>query len=209
MLGAVDIVAKPGGAHIAQLGRRSRRDRGESARRGQGESGAAEAGCGGRDADAGESGSRRCRSGGDGAFGRRTRAGHYRVVDGWSRCPQPGAGRLCHRIWRARSSSCNICRPVLRRRWRSGWTGCHRSPFGKLSIFSNPGPARRGSRPGGVHLVFDRHGRMRFSRTEPHLGMRPAVDLTLESAVEVWGGDVVAVILTGMGVDGAPGAAQT
>ena len=39
-----------------------------------------------------------------------------------------------------------------------------------------------------------------------HLSMRPAVDLTLESAVDVWGGDVIAVILTGMGVDGARGA---
>lgn len=72
--------------------------------------------------------------------------------------------------------------------------------------FQQPRPGEAWVAPGGVHLVFDRHGRMRFSRTEPHLGMRPAVDLTLESAVEVWGGDVVAVILTGMGVDGARGA---
>ncbi|MBO8142028.1 MAG: chemotaxis response regulator protein-glutamate methylesterase [Firmicutes bacterium] len=59
---------------------------------------------------------------------------------------------------------------------------------------------------GGRHLVFDRRGRMRFSDAPPHLGVRPAVDVTLESAVDVWGGSVLAVILTGMGVDGCRGA---
>lgn len=60
--------------------------------------------------------------------------------------------------------------------------------------------------PGGVHLVFDDRGCMLYSSEAPHLGVRPAADLTLESAVDVWGGGVVAVILTGMGVDGARGA---
>lgn len=60
--------------------------------------------------------------------------------------------------------------------------------------------------PGGVHLLFDQRGRMRYSHDEPHLGVRPAVDLTLESAVDVWGASVIAVILTGMGIDGARGA---
>lgn len=69
-----------------------------------------------------------------------------------------------------------------------------------------PRPGQAWVAPGGVHLLFDRRGRMRFSHEKPHLGMRPAVDLTLESAVDVWGADVVAVILTGMGMDGARGA---
>lgn len=69
-----------------------------------------------------------------------------------------------------------------------------------------PQPGEAWVAPGGVHLVFDRRGRMRYRHDEPHLGMRPAVDLTLESAVDVWGADVVAVILTGMGMDGARGA---
>lgn len=72
--------------------------------------------------------------------------------------------------------------------------------------FRQPKPGEAWIAPGGVHLVFDRHGRMRLSHDAPHLGMRPAVDVTLESAVDVWGGDVVAVILTGMGMDGARGA---
>lgn len=69
-----------------------------------------------------------------------------------------------------------------------------------------PQPGEAWIAPGGVHLVFDELGRMCYSHAAPHLGMRPAVDLTLESAVDVWGGDVIAVILTGMGVDGARGA---
>lgn len=60
--------------------------------------------------------------------------------------------------------------------------------------------------PGGTHVVFDKRGRMVYSDAPPHLGVRPAVDLTLESAVETWGSDVIAVILTGMGVDGTRGA---
>jgi len=69
-----------------------------------------------------------------------------------------------------------------------------------------PKPGEAWVARGGRHLVFDPEGRMVLSSAAPHLGVRPAVDLTLESAVDVWGGDVVAVILTGMGMDGARGA---
>ena len=69
-----------------------------------------------------------------------------------------------------------------------------------------PKPGEAWVARGGQHLVFDPEGRMVLSSAAPHLGVRPAVDLTLESAVDVWGGDVVAVILTGMGMDGARGA---
>lgn len=60
--------------------------------------------------------------------------------------------------------------------------------------------------PGGFHLRFDKRGRMKFDSSEPHLGVRPAVDLTMESAVDVWGSGVIGVVLTGMGMDGARGA---
>jgi len=69
-----------------------------------------------------------------------------------------------------------------------------------------PKPGEAWVARGGFHLVFDEEGRMVLSSAAPHLGVRPAVDLTLESAVDVWGGQVVAVILTGMGMDGARGA---
>lgn len=60
--------------------------------------------------------------------------------------------------------------------------------------------------PGGYHLLFDAEGRMLLSSDPPHLGVRPAVDLTMESAVSVWGSGVIGLILTGMGMDGARGA---
>lgn len=69
-----------------------------------------------------------------------------------------------------------------------------------------PTPGRAWIAPGGRHVVFDKRGRIRLSDAPPHLGVRPAVDLALESAVDVWDDDVIAVILTGMGVDGARGA---
>ncbi|HEY8417207.1 MAG TPA: chemotaxis-specific protein-glutamate methyltransferase CheB [Limnochordales bacterium] len=69
-----------------------------------------------------------------------------------------------------------------------------------------PRPGEAWVARGGFHLLFDEEGHMVLSSAPPHLGVRPAVDLTLESAVDVWGGQVVAVILTGMGMDGARGA---
>lgn len=58
---------------------------------------------------------------------------------------------------------------------------------------------------GGVHLTFDARKAMQEDRSPPHMGVRPAVDITLESAVLRWQGRVIAVILTGMGMDGARG----
>lgn len=70
-----------------------------------------------------------------------------------------------------------------------------------------PQPGEIWVAPGGFHLLFDRQGRMRLDNSQPpHLGVRPAVDLTMESAVEVWRDGLIGVILTGMGMDGAKGA---
>jgi len=60
--------------------------------------------------------------------------------------------------------------------------------------------------PGGVHLALDSSGRVRFNRKPPRHGVRPSVDVVLDSAVDLFGGNVIAVILTGMGHDGAQGA---
>src|SRR5690625_1078023 len=60
--------------------------------------------------------------------------------------------------------------------------------------------------PGGTHLVFDDEGAMRFHDGPPHLGVRPAVVITVASAVERWASRVILLILTGMGMDGARGA---
>ncbi len=60
--------------------------------------------------------------------------------------------------------------------------------------------------PGGQHLFFDRDCRVRLGFQEPRHGVRPSVDVTLESASELMRDRLVAVILTGMGKDGAQGA---
>lgn len=69
-----------------------------------------------------------------------------------------------------------------------------------------PRPGEVWVAPGGRHLVFRTGGAMAFSDDPPVHGVKPAVDVTLDSAVEVFGGHMVAVILTGMGMDGAKAA---
>ena len=63
--------------------------------------------------------------------------------------------------------------------------------------------------PGDHHLVTtsDRNGRLRLelTETEPVHGVRPAIDITMASAVESVDGPLCAVLLTGMGRDGVDG----
>ena len=70
-----------------------------------------------------------------------------------------------------------------------------------------PGTARVA--PGDHHLVTtsDRSGRLRLdlTETEPVHGVRPAIDITMASAVETVDGPLCAVLLTGMGRDGVDG----
>ena len=61
---------------------------------------------------------------------------------------------------------------------------------------------------GGRHMRLARTGGRvvtRSSHDPPEHGCRPAVDYLLRSVVEVFGGEVLAVILTGMGCDGLAG----
>lgn len=53
-------------------------------------------------------------------------------------------------------------------------------------------------------LLIERHGTTRFS-TSPLLIQRPAIDVTMQAAAEVFGQRVIGVLLTGMGRDGAYG----
>jgi two-component system chemotaxis response regulator CheB len=64
--------------------------------------------------------------------------------------------------------------------------------------------------PGGRHMcVEQREGKATIALKDgpPVRRYRPAVDLLLESAAAMWGEHVLALILTGMGTDGAEGAA--
>lgn len=64
--------------------------------------------------------------------------------------------------------------------------------------------------PGGHHLKVVRRGAdrtvMRLDEGEPVQFVRPSADVLLESAAECYGSGLMAVIMTGMGSDGAKGA---
>lgn len=59
--------------------------------------------------------------------------------------------------------------------------------------------------PAGKHLVFNGAGRVVLNEDPPLWGVRPAADVTLNSAAERFGKRVIAAVLTGMGRDGALG----
>ena len=62
---------------------------------------------------------------------------------------------------------------------------------------------------GGKHLEVSGHGggrvRVKLSESDPVNNVRPAVDVTLRTAAETIDGPLAAVIVTGMGADGASG----
>ena len=62
--------------------------------------------------------------------------------------------------------------------------------------------------PGGKHMLVKKKGAEFYIHTNedpPVHGCRPSVDVLFQSVSHVFGGDVVAVILTGMGTDGTDG----
>jgi two-component system chemotaxis response regulator CheB len=63
--------------------------------------------------------------------------------------------------------------------------------------------------PGGQHTIVagyhDGSLRVRLTDDPPVNGVRPAVDVTMDSAAEVVTDPLVGVVLTGMGQDGAAG----
>jgi len=71
---------------------------------------------------------------------------------------------------------------------------------------ANPSPGEVWIARAGKHLRFAADGRLTLGSDPPQRGVRPAVDVTLSSAADVWGKRTVGVILTGMGFDGVAGA---
>jgi chemotaxis response regulator CheB len=55
------------------------------------------------------------------------------------------------------------------------------------------------------HLVFKTSSRLGYSGEPRELSYRPSVDVFFDSLSELWPGDAVGVLLTGMGRDGAQG----
>ncbi|MFP3975012.1 MAG: chemotaxis response regulator protein-glutamate methylesterase [Dehalococcoidia bacterium] len=61
--------------------------------------------------------------------------------------------------------------------------------------------------PGGYHMVVDEHGSVTLNDEPPECGLRPAVNVTMESVARCYGQSSVGVTLTGMGSDGTRGSA--
>lgn len=61
---------------------------------------------------------------------------------------------------------------------------------------------------GGYHMVVEKDGTLSLNQNPPVCSVRPSVDVTMESAVRVFGSSILGVVLTGMGSDGTQGARQ-
>jgi two-component system, chemotaxis family, protein-glutamate methylesterase/glutaminase len=60
--------------------------------------------------------------------------------------------------------------------------------------------------PGDFHMTVSKNGKITLNQEPTIHGVRPAVDVTMKSASDIYGGSVVGVVLTGMGEDGTAGA---
>lgn len=58
---------------------------------------------------------------------------------------------------------------------------------------------------GGQHMTIGSNNVINLNQELPIWGVRPAVDKLFNSAIKVYGGNLISVILTGMGKDGADG----
>lgn len=63
--------------------------------------------------------------------------------------------------------------------------------------------------PGGQHMTVSADGTVGLDNRPLVCGVRPSIDVTMESVVAIYGSASVEVVLTGMGVDGCRGAGMT
>jgi two-component system chemotaxis response regulator CheB len=72
-------------------------------------------------------------------------------------------------------------------------------------------PVRKGTvfiAPGGYHLIVEKKGMelvCKLTETPPVRSVRPSADVLFTSVSDVFGGNVIVLVLTGMGKDGLDG----
>jgi len=59
--------------------------------------------------------------------------------------------------------------------------------------------------PGDYHMNISKDGKISLDQNPPRWGVRPSVDVTMESIADNFGKTTIGVVLTGMGVDGTKG----
>jgi two-component system chemotaxis response regulator CheB len=59
--------------------------------------------------------------------------------------------------------------------------------------------------PGGYHMIVTKRGALTINQDPPVCGVRPSVDVTMESVVRAFAASSVGIVLTGMGSDGTRG----
>ena len=77
-----------------------------------------------------------------------------------------------------------------------------------IKLASNGEPLQGGTAylaPDNFHLEIGAGKKLALAGGPPLQGHRPSIDRLMESAAQIYGGDVVGVLLTGMGRDGAQG----
>jgi len=75
----------------------------------------------------------------------------------------------------------------------------------EAQVGDRPQPGEVLIAPGNRHLEFDPKGLVTLTDGAPVNGCRPAADVTMQSAARVYGRRSLAVVMTGMGKDGAAG----
>jgi two-component system chemotaxis response regulator CheB len=80
-------------------------------------------------------------------------------------------------------------------------------PVGIAKSSEKPQTGRVYFAPTGSHLEVDTQGRFQLTDSEPFEGHRPSVNVTFSSLADRFGAACVAILLTGMGRDGAAGIA--
>ena len=111
--------------------------------------------------------------------------------------------------YRSRCSSYSTCRRYSRVCSRNGSIGWQASGSVRPLTATSLSPVTSTSRPANIISSSGVPGLTRCSLSTtapPEHSCRPSADVLFRSAVETWSGDVLGVVMTGMGADGSGGA---
>ncbi len=119
--------------------------------------------------------------------------------------PGQSAGVICRPIFPRRWSSCSTWTRNSPPAWRTGWAAKPRLRSAWPARVTGRKPARL-CWPARIAIwCLPAPTRLAYTRQPADCAYRPSIDLFFKSADRFWQGDVIGVLLTGMGRDGAEG----